>query len=178
MDFFRFIPREEVKGQGDSVLIHEQPHLNNGVRAVVLLRAAFAVLYLCRVPFSVNRPAVVIEGIHVGSSDIKIIVCTVKVGDRHVPFTDFRGMAVDPFLELFIILVKYIQGFVGIFQGKPVHVLKISRFVKESIPFGAGIEDAGKYQETENGLKVVLDGGLPEDKFPELIQFKLFIKIF
>ena len=60
------------------------------------------------------------------------------------------GLAV--YLKMFIILIKHIQGFVGIFQGKPIHVLKISSFLKKSFPFGARIEDARKFQETGDSV--------------------------
>ena len=104
MDFFRFISREQVKGKGDPVPVHQKPHFHDRVRAVVFLRAAFPVSGIYRASFFVNGTAVIIKEIHVGPSDIEIIIRAVKVRNGKVPSTDPAGTVKYPFLEGFPVI--------------------------------------------------------------------------
>ena len=86
-------------------------------------------------------------------------------------------MFIDPCLELFIILVKQVQGLVDIIEGKTVEVLKIDFLIMESVHLGGRIEDAGEDQQAEDSLQVILDGSFFLDALPELIEFQLLVEL-
>ena len=79
MNLFRFIFGEKVKCERNAVPIHEQSHFNYRIRTVVLFGTTLAVFVGSRVTVFIYRSSIITGDIHIGMSDIKIIVGTVKI---------------------------------------------------------------------------------------------------
>lgn len=86
--FLGFVSGEEIICDRDTVPVHEQPHPDNGVRAMVFLRTTFAVLRRDGISFFINGAAFFIQVIHVRVSDVKIEVGAVKIGNRNITLAD------------------------------------------------------------------------------------------
>ena len=82
---FRLIPGKEVIGDGDAIAVHQEAHFDNRVGPVVLFRSSFAVRRGDRLSVFINRPAVVIKGIGIRMTDIKVIIGAVEIRNRHIP---------------------------------------------------------------------------------------------
>ena len=55
---------------------------------MVLFRAAFPVFRGRLIPAGIDRVAVLVKGIHVGTADVEVVVGAVEVGDGQVTHTD------------------------------------------------------------------------------------------
>ena len=88
MDFFRFISREKVICKRDAVPVHKQSHFDNGIWTVVFFRSTLSVLRLSFVSFLIDRISVFVQCINIWTSDIKVIIRTVEIRNRQIPFTD------------------------------------------------------------------------------------------
>ena len=140
MDLFRFIPREEVKGDGDAVTVHQEPHFHDRVWAVVLFRPPFAELFFCFVSIFINRVPIFIQDIHVGTANIIVIIRTVEVRNGQVTGDEGLGMVKNPFLKFFSVRINKVQAGIDIIKGET------AEFFKKEAPFFVSFLFGGREQ--------------------------------
>ncbi len=166
MNLFGFVPRKEIIRDRNVVPVHEKPHFHDRVGAVVLLRTALPVFWRDGVAVFVNWASVFVQGIQVRTSDVKIVVRTVKVGLGKIPFAYFGRMLEDPFLEFLLVFGDDVKGMVNIIKGKVIKRLKVDILIVQGSPFGARVEHPGKSEQAEDLVSAELclqAAGLPLD---------------
>ena len=139
MDFFRFVSGEKVVCERNSIAVHQQSHFDNRIGAMVLLRSAFPIFCRSFFPVPIYRSAILIQQVNIRTSNIKVIIRSVEIGNRKVPFAKLLRMVKDPFLEGLLVFGNEVERIVDVIQRKPFKVFKKNTAAIKSLFLGTGI---------------------------------------
>ena len=155
MDFFRFVSGEKVVCERNSIAVHQQSHFDNGIGAMVLLRSAFPIFCRSFFPVPIYRSAILIQQVNIRTSNIKVIIRAVEIGNRKVPFAKLLRMVKDPFLEGLLVFGNEVERIVDVIQGKPFKVFKknTAAILKKKISlYSMRLKDGSTYISAEKIL--------------------------
>lgn len=97
------IARESFNGDGDALIVHKQPHLDNGELPFFLTDTAFALPFLYDISF-------LVKDVLIRSPDLKIEVGRIIIDDLRRAVCLFDKACVDAADNLILIVKKEIQG--------------------------------------------------------------------